>query len=344
MLRFMTAHWSSARSAVASALVVLTTVLGGSPASAQLAGLEYAGEIYLSESAVVAQVSEIDRAEDGRLLITDQIGNTVFLFDPEGGLIAELNPAPCELHYAYRPIYARFVQGDIIVVNSDADHWGLRFDEEGNCVDRLDPSFVAPQGLTLEDEGSLYGFYPSEMLIRRLSSDGATISEQPIPDTRFKNAAGLFMGGGVVALRDELYVALPMGDAVLVLAAGGEELRRLSLSHAGIQIPPADLSGEVGPDLFPEIDDFLGEATWVVDISEIASGLMMIQFRHPDRTRGYVMIDQDGSLHHHHLGLERTFSYVGHGVALYSVQPEVDDQGHLPNPFLREYRFTPNTD
>ncbi len=54
---------------------------------------------------------------------------------------------------------------------------------------------------------------------------------------------------------------------------------------------------------------------------------------------GHQVFTKDGLLFAEELGVKHYFQYGRNGLAYRVVQPEVDETGQLPNPYLEVYRF-----
>jgi hypothetical protein len=293
--------------------------------------------IALSESAAVGEVSAADRNANGDLLVVDHIGNAVYVFGQRGQLLSELDPRGCGISYRFRPIYARFIGEEILVVNSDP--WGLRFDHRGRCLGTLSAAFEAPAEIAISGESDVFGYFPWDGTVKSYSRNGSVVSSFATPEFRYPNAAARVEGGGIAVVGEELFVAEPFATEILVLNRDGRLLRTIDLHPLGLATPASDLGEGSAPEAMREAANLVSTASVIVMIAEVVPGVLLVQYRHPDRSMGIALFDADGRLLGHDPTFRNRIMYAGNGVALTVDQPDVDDRGYLPNPQFTTHTF-----
>ena len=152
-------------------LVQLTHVdtAGAQPAdSVRLAHFQWVRTITLSDldavhpdSLLIAEIKSLDVAPDGRMLVVDLIGRQALLFDPDGKLLALLDPSVCHPGFEVRPVNATF-SGDQSIFLNNAGPWGYRFTSEGSCLGNVDADYAMVVHSGFQDvdaQGDLFGLY-----------------------------------------------------------------------------------------------------------------------------------------------------------------------------------------
>ena len=83
--------------------------------------------------------------------------------------------------------------------------------------------------------------------------------------------------------------------------------------------------------------DFNASIPW--SLFELTDELLMIQYTNRERGTGYQVFTKDGALVAEELGLNMLFVHGAGGRVYRSVQPGLDAQGELPNPYIEVYEF-----
>lgn len=176
--------------------------------------LEMVNVIQLSHETTVGAINHLDFDENGRLLVTDQIGSQVLLYDSTGQLLSELSPDPCDPGFNWIPYEARFYpDGSILVTNGGP--WGYRFSSKGDCIGPMDNSFIAPQLYDIDKNGNIYGVYKeNSYYIKKMNTNGEEIKRSEY-ESAFANLFGQLGSGGLVC-DDEgfVYLALPFSPYI----------------------------------------------------------------------------------------------------------------------------------
>ena len=340
------------------ALVLYLTFVGPAGAqpadSVQLAHFQRVRTITLTDpdavhpdSLLMTGVWGLDVAPDGRMLVGDMRGSQALLFDPDGKLLALLDPSLCHPGFEVRPVHAVFV-GDQSIFLSNAGPWGYRFTPEGRCLGSVDPdySLVSKRGfLDVDAQGNLIGIYsyPDKQVLRYMSSSGKTLHEIDLPSSDYPKAARRIAMGGLIVDEEHIFYAGAVEPHVLKMTRDGAIVARISHRSSWFRdisrdLPDRNPSDPVG---FSKASGNLwASATLTVSIFELTDQALMVQYRNGTRGSGYQVFTKDGLLVAEELGVRyHRFEYGRDGLVYRVVQPKLDETGQLPNPYLEVYRF-----
>lgn len=293
------------------------------------------------DTLLIASIYEIDVDLDGRLLVTDKLGDQILLFDSTGTLLATLDPRICHPGLAYRPAGARFGSDEyILVLNANAGHWGYRFTTDGACLDSADRNFVLPAFLDIDPAGTIYGVYDGpHWEIRRMSVTGKPLEALSIPLPKYPNASDRFADGGLVADGINIFFAWAPETEIVKMTLDGMHVGRLKERGRWFRSPPRDLPRELSPQLFAALRKWF-ETTTTRSIFELTDQTLMIQYHNGTLGTGYQVFAKDGKLVAEELWLGGVvFIHGENGLVYRVVQPGLDSHGELPNPYLMVYRF-----
>lgn len=155
------------------------------------------------DTLLIAEIEHIDVDSNGRMLITDWLGEQTLLFDSTGTLQASLDPSTCHPAFPFSPLAAKFGNDEFIFVeNNSAGYWGYQFTAEGACLGRADPSFNSPKFIDIDPEGMMYGVGagpPTKRMLTRMNSAGKVLAEFPLPPVKFPSAEHRYAQGGLIA-------------------------------------------------------------------------------------------------------------------------------------------------
>lgn len=158
---------------------------------------KYVMDIEFSQDILIGEISSLD-VKDNNLLITDMIGSKVYLFDINGKLITELNAEDCIPGFHWRPMFAKYYEDGILVINSSP--WGYRFSTDGDCKGSMDDEFIAPLDLCFLNNKKIVGYYNElDPYLAILTSSGETETKFGKFDNEFKNFRHRFEGGGLIS-------------------------------------------------------------------------------------------------------------------------------------------------
>ncbi len=353
------ASWPGIRCFVSLVVAFVSCLTFADPASAQpndplqLAHFQWVRTIALADpdavhpdSLLMTGIWGLDVAPDGCMLVGDMHGWQALLFDPDGKLLALLDPSLCHPGFEVRPVHAVFV-GDQSIFLSNAGPWGYRFTPEGRCLGNVDPdySLIAQRGfLDVDAQGNLFGIYryPDKQVLRYMSSSGKTLHEIDLPSSDYPKAARRLAMGGHIVDEEHIFYAGAVEPHVLKMTRDGAIVARISHRTSWFR----DLSRDL-PDpksihpaaLMKASRNLLGSSTLTTDIFELTDRTFMIQYQNSGRGWGYQVFTKDGLLVAEELGVKHIFHYGKYGLVYRVVQPELDESGQLPNLYLEVYRF-----
>ena len=297
------------------------------------------------DSLLIAEIKSLDVAPDGRMLVVDVIGQQAFLFDPDGKLLALLDPSLCHPGFEVRPVSAIFV-GDQSIFLNNAGPWGYRFTPEGSCLGNVDPNYVVVSSgfLDVNAQGNLFGVYtlPDRQFIRYMSPSGKTLHEIVLPSSKYPNAVYRVGMGGLVVDEAHMFYAGSVEPHILKITLDGTVVASISRRTSWFRdvsrdLPDMNSNGPSG--LMKAFGNMLSSSTLVSDIFELTDQVLMVQYSNGTRGRGYQVFTKHGLLVAEELGLQHRFKYGKDGLVYRVVQPELDDTGQLPNPFIEVYQF-----
>ena len=288
----------------------------------------------------IATIEHIDVDSNGRMLITDRLGEQTLLFDSTGTLQASLDPSTCHPAFPFSPRAATFGNDEFIFVkNSSAGYWGYQFTAEGVCLGRGDPSFSSARFIDVDPEGMMYGVGagpPTERMLTRMNSAGKVLAEFPLPPVKFPNAESRYAHGGLIADGTNIFYASAGTLDILKLDPNGKLVDRISERNSWFRSLNKDLPADAGQ-VFSALKDIRGTTIW--NFFELTDQAIMVQYFNREGETGYQVFTKEGVLLAEELGLNTVFLYGGNGVVYAMGQSDFDSRGELPNPPLEVYRF-----
>ena len=160
-------------------------------------------EIKISSEILLGDISVLDCFNNKYFLVTDLIGNEVYLVNNKGDLMKKLDPEECHPGFRWRPLFSFFNQaGNIYVINSAP--WGFRFGKIGECLGPMDKTFLATYSFAFANDSSIIGYYTGEdgNYLKKMNYNGKEISRFGIFPEEYKNFIHRFEAGGVVCDKD----------------------------------------------------------------------------------------------------------------------------------------------
>lgn len=298
------------------------------------------------DTLLIAGIDYMDLDPEGRVLVVDQRGRQVLLFDSTGVLYASLDPTACHPGFTYRPLTAQF-GGDkfIFVQNSGGEGWGFRFTAEGDCLGRADIEYRGNREFAVDPSGILYDISHDhsdlkQRVLRHMNPMGKELEAFPIPAAKLPNATWRVRGGGLIADGKHIYYASAVEAQVLKFALDGALDDRIVLDHSSFRFPRRDfppasqaiLSG------FPE---WARDVTMIEGFFELTAQTLFVQFRGMEGEGGYQVISKEGVLIAEEMGipLMPKLLHGEYGLLYRVIQPRLDSEGELPSPYIQSYRF-----
>lgn len=305
--------------------------------------------ISLSESTIVGEVSILDVGSNGNLLVTDQVGRSVFLFDGMGKLVRELSAQDIQPGLQWRPIMARFSPQNYIIVNLSAEPLFL-FDPSGLCLKKIQLLRFSPLDVCLDQRLDLYGynFYQNEFYLSRVDTALRNFKKfGSIPEDYKNYVSHVEEAEGRLIIDGEgyLYQVDVSGPDIHKYSSDGELLKVFRRYPGYLKKLPSDLPNFTNPEEFlRKSNKIIMESTPTISIHLLAPRLLLIQyFIWRSGLQGLDICDVTGNylLTHDILTPERI--KAAKDSKIYTVtQPEMQADGHLPNPIINVYGFLSN--
>ena len=303
------------------------------------------------DTLLIGTIDHMDVDPAGRILVVDESGRQVLLFDSTGALQASLDPTTCHPGFTFRPMTAHF-GGDAFIFIQNGSPWGFRFTAKGDCLGSADEDYSAHRAFDIDPAGTLYGVYSDRpgrrRILRRMSPTGRTLGEFPIPPSKYPNATRRIgmLGPRFIADGEHLFLVSAPEQDILKLSLDGTPVGRISQRSSWFRSPPRqDL-----PDIARQIQNVVGKnvvgkwsqnATTISGLFELTDQTLMLQYNNKERGGGYQVFTKDGVLVAEELGIKPLFFFLlgANGLVYRVVHPSLDGQGDLPNPNLEVYRF-----
>ncbi len=298
------------------------------------------------EPLLIAQIRSLDVGANGQMLIVDMLGQQAFLFSPGGNLLAVLDPSVCHPGFEVRPVHAKFLADQSIFL-SNAGPWGYRFTPGGGCKGSVDPDYTlsAHAGfLHADPEGGLVGLYrfPDKQIIRYMDASGKTLQEITLPASDYPNATSRMAMGGIVTNGTHLFYAGVAEPNILKLTRDGSVVSRIAHRTAWFRDVSQDLPEVDRSNLAASVQAsgrLRAASTLTSNLFDLTDHTIMVQYIDADRGRGYQVFTKEGQLIAQELGIRVRFKHGAGGLVYRVVQPDLDDRGELPNPYLEVYQF-----
>ncbi len=321
--------------------------------SEQLAHFEWVRTIKLSDpngvhpdSLLISEIKSLDVGPDGRMLVVDLLGGQALLFGPAGELLVLLDPSVCHPGFEVRPVNARFLGSESIFLNN-AGPWGYRFTSDGRCLGSVDTDYamVVHSGFQdVDEQGDLFGLYrfPDKQVIRHMDTSGKTVSEFVLPPSAYPIAIDRIGMGGLVVDDSHIFYAGSVEREILKLTRDGTVVARMSHRSRWFRDVRKDLPDPKtdGTQAFVTASGALfGNTTLIVDLFELSSETLLVQYSNGSRGSGYQVFTKEGVVVAQELGVRHRFLHGSNGLVYRVVQPDLDDAGQLPNPYIEVYEF-----
>ncbi|MCY4159046.1 MAG: hypothetical protein OXE92_07800 [Bacteroidetes bacterium] len=296
----------------------------------------------LSDELLIAQIKSLDVDSDGRLLVTDLLGSQAFLFDPDGTLLASLDPSYCHPGFEVRPVNAVFV-GDQSIFLANAGPWGYRFTSEGECLGSVHSDYTLTMAgfLDVSNQGTLVGYYTHKTTssVRLMTTEGETIREIDLPSSKFPNASDRINMGGIVADQTHVFVARAVERDILKIDFDGTIESSFSHRTPWFQDIKEDIPAANSTDmaaLMRAAGKIFASTTLTSEIFELTDKIIMVQYRGP-KDNGYQLFTKEGLLIAEQLGVKYDFDQGKHGLTYRITQ--LGDEIESINPVIEIYRF-----
>jgi hypothetical protein len=304
--------------------------------------VEIKDKIVIKESeALIAEVSNIDISKEGKVLITDKISNRVWLFSPEGNLIKELNPKKCSPGFNMVPIDAQFL-GKNKIIMSNSGVGGHLFGSNGECIDNLNRKFSAPKIMYASEDGKIYGYYyksESDRFISKIDEKGNEIEKYQLGEAKFPGLEYRYVGGGVLDTQEKIFFSNSTSYMVSVIDKESKNTERIGKRPKKFNRVESDLP-RPGSDPRGIVLSMRSkkEKTLVRGLFKLSGDKIMLVYKNK---KGYLsqILTMNGRKIYESKIEGRPFVYAGYGKIVKIFQPEMDNEGKVPNPIIEIYEY-----
>lgn len=296
--------------------------------------------IQISDDVVIGEISHLDINKNGDILLTDVIGNAVFLFDKTGHIIKQLSTQPCQSSFIINPIEAKFFDsGTIFMTNSGP--WGYLFNENGDCLSEVDKYFTPPYNFCCSNY--LYGIYPESETTKILKMDKKGKKIETILNKKFefqKIINRWSIHNSVVYTNNSVFFVLAT-DPVLYKIDKNKKLNSIDFSPSYFTRIEEDIIEYTGnkKELLDDLNNKIKDRTTISSIFLFAKDKFLIQLSH----RGYngiEIIDLKGNkLISEEILTNKYFLFVENGKLYRVVDNEIDQNGNIANPKIEVYEL-----
>ena len=177
---------------------------------------------------------------------------------------------------------------------------------------------------------------PTKRMLTCMNSVGKVLAEFPLPPVEFPNSEHHIDQGGLIADGMHIFYASAGTLDILKLDPSGTEVDRISEQNSWFNSPKKDLPADVRQ-VIAAFKDIRGTTVW--SLVELTDQIILVQYVDDDNGAGYQVFTKDGALIAEEFGLSTLFLHGENGVVYTMIQPDLDSNGELPNPFLEVYRF-----
>lgn len=302
-------------------------------------------EIQLDDKILLAVISNLDINEEGNLLVTDNVGKKVYLFDANGKVKKILSADTCHPGFNLNPIYAKFTkENEILLVNSGP--WGFRFKKNGDCLGDVDQSFVAPLHVCFKNNGNMIGYYNYN------ENGGAYLEEMdPLgkPIKKFgefpqdlSNIVSRLEGGGIVCdNNNNIYQLDVTSPTVKKYDSKGKYVGKISRKPSyfrGINEDIKEYSGNP-MELMKSVKNLFKKNTISYSLNMLDKDKILVQLLN-NKKYGIEIFDLNGNfLFEDELIYDKPIAATSNGYLYIVSQPTVSKNGILPNPIIEIYKL-----
>ncbi len=232
----------------------------------------------LPDEPLIGSVTQIDVSDDGRILLSDQFRNSVYLYDIASHQMKALSPDACHESLNWVPLDARFGPGRIYVMNNGP--WGYLFSSAGDCEGEVDESFSLPRDIAFADDGTMYGYYPGPtgVELRIMDESGGLIEAVPM-EVSLPHLTGRVGSGGIDADNAYVYVSVSTDPHLHRYDRSNGRVERIAWtpprfrSASGPDIDP----GLPSEELFPAVRDLLRQSSLAARVYFLNNGMIVHQ-------------------------------------------------------------------
>lgn len=301
-------------------------------------------EVDLDSNITIGMINHLDIDIDGNFLITDLMGRNIYIFNKDGEYIQSLSLSKCDPGANLRPILAKYSSNnDIVLLNSRP--WGFRFSNSGDCMGKLDISFTPPERMEFDTYGNIIGYYTTpggKDYIKIMDEFGKELdSFGRFPD-EYTNLIGRFVGGGLIVNNGIIYYANLVEPKLYKYNLNGEFVGVLDIKPGYFKKVRNNLSLDPMKGM-NELKNLFKDKTILSNIFLLRSNRILIEYLHHNNNKRkifYEIVDLTGKiLNEKRISCKKPIILSKNGYVFVVEQPSINNQGHLPNPIIKLYKY-----
>lgn len=295
--------------------------------------------IKFDESILLGDISFLDIDDKKNLLLTDRVSQNVFLFSENGKLINTLSTEKCTPGFNWNPQKAYFNrQGGIVVINNAP--WGYRFKSDGNCLTGMNLYFLPPLHLAFKEDGIMIGYYILDdgNHLKIMSKSGKEMKKIGTFPNGFKNLISRFEGGGLITdENDNIYQLNVNSPKVFKYSKDGVLIYDFMNRPSYLRLVDEDISEDPSKH-FKQINN-LANKTLSLGLFLLDKHKILVLLS-KNKNIGMEVYNTDGKyLLKREIIIDKMILAAKDGLIYVSVQPPLDSEGKLPNPFIEIYKL-----
>lgn len=307
------------------------------------------GNTHLSEDVLIGQIRYLDVNSQGDLLVTDFYASEVYLFDKTGAYLNTLDAEPCHPGFVMRPSKTFFVPKTEHIFMMNAGPWGYVFRPDGTCWKAVADSYRSVTEYCYDSTGKNFfgytssaGLGPGKGQITQMGLDGDVTHRFSVTHP-FPNLAYRLTSGGFVCGSDGLlYHNDSYSPEMNAYTIEGELIKKVdirSTSYAPLQSDIKNLSDPVAG--IRNLAKVLKGHVLVHSVFPLGDDAFLVQYyERMDRGRNYSanIIDMNGEKYFQEdVSMESLFANVKQNRPYHIVQPDITEDGIVPNPYIVVY-------
>jgi len=303
----------------------------------------YEGDIVFPSEILISTIDQIVQVPNGNLYIVDRLGQAVHYVSLSGNLIHTLSLKNCDPGRNFTPYWLSSDGEMTFVLNGGPA--GYLFDSSGKCLGRVSDQYY-PLRLQISSGSGIMGLTnttdPTKPLgIIKATIKGETTDITHLPFGEYPAANRRIATGGLVATKWATYFSPPADPVIYRIDLEGRVSEIKVDNLFNYKRPTGDMhAGGPGPELFASFKHFRN-ATTNMGIFDSGVGLLVAQyFTRPGRWDRLWFDGEMGAVswaESDTLG----FTYMSDGMAFRVRQPDVREDGTIPNPYLEKYIIRP---
>ncbi len=272
------------------------------------------------------------------LLITDFIRKEAYILNPDGMLTKTLDPDSCDPGFHWSPVFANFINDKIYVIN--AGPWGYRFDKEGNCLGKMDNSFLSPRVLSSFSNNRILGYFAlnNELSLKVMDEFGKEEHKFGVFPVERRNFIVRFDAGGLVVDKNYNIYQMNVSDPVIYKYNERGKLLKMFNNYSknfikldnDISNNPADLINKIKR---------IQNVSWAEKLFLFTDNILLVKLRHPQQKYGILLIDLEGKLVCEKEYVIKDNLFYAKNGKLYFVSDQFSNNNQYLNPKITIYKL-----